>query len=320
MTTEPTEPKDQDDGVLASIVVLIEWGGKKPSSTFYNRMHAYGLYSREPESDKAEFSLMDWRASRNGHNKSDAHRGLILQEGAIMVSSVRLANDIAGWAKAEGCLFVHIGHMVTKEFSMSAKDQKAFEALQKNIGKRGPKRQAEIGKYAVTCMSEVKTYQVDLEATPFMCPYCGGSNIVARMGEVNHFQLDFEGSPEDYWKRTRFASGSFEIPEMSRNEKGKPVAKSPKLTVPEIGLPSLINLPISLQERCSEDIQTYWHLLDIAFCVSQYSEVQRLDGRLLVINSFIVSGGTRPMSFNPPKDGVDLIDLTIVDGQLAEYL
>lgn len=315
MTTDP-----QDDGVLASIVVLIEWNGKKPSSTWYNRLHAYGLYSREPESDKAEYSLMDWRASRKGHNKSDAHRGLILQEGAIMVSSVQLANDIAGWAKAEGCSFVHIGHLVTREFSMSASDQRAFESLQKNIGKRGPKRQAEVGQYAVTCMSEVKTYQCDLEATPFGCPYCGGSNIVARMGTINRFQMDFEGTAEDYWKRTRFASGTFEVPEMIANKLGKPVAKSPKLTVPEIDLPNLINLPISLQERCDEDLQTYWHLLDIAFCVSKYSDVQRLDGRLLVINSFIVSGGTRPMSFNPPENGCDLVDLTIVDAQLAEYL
>jgi len=41
---------DQDDGVLASIIVLVEWGGRKPSSTVYNRLHSYGLYSREPES------------------------------------------------------------------------------------------------------------------------------------------------------------------------------------------------------------------------------------------------------------------------------
>jgi len=305
---------EKDDGVLASIVVLIEWGGRKPSSTFYNRLHSYGLYSREPESAKAEYSLMDWRASRKGHKKSDAHRGLILQEGAIMVSSVQLANDIAGWAKAEGCSFVHIGHLVTKEFSMSAKDQQAFESLQKNIGKRGPKRQAEVGQYVVTCMSEAKTYQVDLEATPFQCPYCGGSNIVARMGKVNQFQLKFEGTPEDYWKRTRFASGSFEVPELMS------AAKSPHLLVPEVDVPNLLNMPISLKERCDEDLQTYWHLLDIAYCVERYSEIQRLDGRLLTINSYIISGGTRSMSFNPPANGVDLLDLAIVDGSLAEYL
>jgi len=310
----------RDDGVLASIIVLIEWGGKKPSSTWYNRLHQYGLYSRMPESAKEEYSLFDWRASRNGTRKNDEYRGLILQEGAIMVSNVQLATDIASWAKAEGCVFVHVGHMITKEFSLDERSRNAFETLQKNVGKRGPKRQAEVGQYVVTCFSEVKTYQVDLEAIPFQCPYCGGSNIQARMGKVNVFQSAFEGDSVDYWKRTRFASGQFEVPELVKNVPGKPVAKSPKLTVPEIEAPVLVDLPDELQEEIRTDLIRYWHLLDLAFCVQRFSKTQRIDGRLLVINAFIVSGGMSVMSFNPPSNGVDLVDLCILDNQLAEYL
>ena len=315
MTTDP-----QDAGVLASIVVLIEWGGKKPSSSWYNRLHSYGLYSRQPNNTKDEFSLLEWRATQNGGLKSERHNGMILQEGAIMVSSARLASDIAGWAKAEGCQFVHIGHMVTKEFSMKESDLKAFQQLQKNVGKRGPKRTTEVGKYVVTCLSEVKSYEVDLEATPFMCPYCRGSNITARMGKANSFQIAFEGTPEEYWLRTRFADGSFEIPEMGENQPGEVIFKSPKLTVPKQDVPELVNTPSALMDNCSADIQSYWNLLDIAYCVLQFTETQRLDQRLLVINSYVVSGGKSYMSFNPPEHGVDLVDLAIIDGTLARYI
>lgn len=318
----PNKPEPQDEGVLASIVVLIEWGGVKPSSTFYNRLHSYGLYSRMPgdvkESD--EFDLLQWRASRNGDNKREFKRGVILQEGAIMVNNLQLASDIAGWAKQEGCMFVHIGHMVTKEFKMSERDLVAFQSLQRNVGKRGPKRQAEVGSYAVTCFSEAKTYQVDLEATPFMCPYCSSSNIAARMGQATSFQIDFEGTPEEYWKRTRFSTKTFEVPTMIQNVKGKPVAKSPKLTVPEIDLPELIGMPDEVLAWKETDITKYWNLLDVAYCVSQYTNAQRLEGRLLVINAYIVSGGEEFISFNPPLKGVDIADLCIIDRKYAEYL
>lgn len=119
-TDEEIQDMHSDQGSATTIVVVIEWNGKKPSSTFYNRLHSYGLYSRSPKQADQEFSLLEWRASQRGSKKHESSRGVILQEGLIVVNSLTLAEDIARWAKHENkAALVQIGHMTVSDFTMS---------------------------------------------------------------------------------------------------------------------------------------------------------------------------------------------------------
>ena len=249
-TRDLTMVKVQDGDTTAVYMVLYEFAGKKPPSTFYNRLHAYGLYSRQPQD--TELGVLQWRASRGGSKRSVAQHGIVLQEGIIATSSYDLAQKIAAYAQDMGAEVVKVGHMVVNEFHMNEKDQKVFEELKAKVEKRGPKPKAEAGRYTVTCLDESMSYTVDTDEVPMVCDKCASSNILTRRGALPTFQ-DFDGEwdeddPFGYWKRTRFNAGQFEIPKLASNN-GKTYAV-PKALVPEVELPQL-NLPEELFSYCS---------------------------------------------------------------------
>lgn len=320
--TKNQHDQENKKEATTSIVVLIEWGGKKPSSTWYNRLHSYGLYSRQPntEGDK-EFSLLEWRANQHGDRKRESARGVILQEGVLVVSSMTLAEDIACWAKNENkAALVQIGHMTLSSFTMSERDYEVFDKLQRAVSKRGPKSAGETGSYAVTCFDEVKTYAVDLGAMPVMCPMCGGSNVQSRMGQVSVFQMYKDtGDAKAYWLRTRFSGGSFEVPDMKQNEGDGTFYPVPKQIVGNVETPSIL-LDDAVLDAIAPDDASQFHLLDVAYCVSKMPATRRLEGRLLVIDAYARSGGENFMTFNAPKNGVDLLDLCVLESKYTKYL
>jgi Zn finger protein HypA/HybF involved in hydrogenase expression len=313
--------KEQSDlnNVLSATIVLIEWGGKKPSTTFYNRLHDYGLRSRVE--NYAEQTLLEARANFHGKKKRDESRGMIFQEGAIIVNNLSLARTIAQLAKQNGAVAVHVGNVTTMDFKMSEKDYKAFEALQSAQSKRGPKVAIETGKYSVTCFDEADTYVVDDTSLPMMCPNCGSSNIQARMGQRKKFntpKAEFHGVDGlfDWWGRTRFAKGTFEIPiDVLDNQVQFP---SPQMSaVHDFKIPKFGNLAgMSLQTTINEGL----HLFDVCYCLSKMNEVDKQSKRILILNAYIMNGGEDFFSMASEKDKVDIIDLAIVDNRYSKYL
>lgn len=301
-----------------AIVVIIEWNGKKPSSTFYNRLHAYGLYSRQPSSNSEEFSLLEWRANRQGSNKRESKRGLILQEGLIVVNSLTLAEDIARWAKNENkAALVQIGHMTVSDFTMTERDFQVFDKLQQAVSKRGPKVVGDAGSYAVTCFDDVKTYSIQAESLPVMCPTCGGSNVQSRMGQLHIYQQYDERHDDKYlyWMGTRFGEGSFEVPVLKANEVGTfyPTPKSAKVNLSTMDLSD----EFYTSQSAPDD---YFHLMDVAYCVSTMQPMHRLEKRLMVIDAYVRSGGEHFMTFNAPTKGIDLLDLCTLENAYTAYL
>jgi hypothetical protein len=314
------------------ILVLIEWGGKKPPSTFYNRLHEYGLYSRRGADSSGEMSLLEWRATRHGRWKTSEHRGLVTQEGAIVVSSRTLANDIAAWAQEYGASVVQISSMVIEDFTMEERDQAQFQKLKQSVAKRGPKRLDDRGMYVITCLDCCVSYDVQLDSLPFHCMGdgqsggCGGSNIQSRLGLRSVFQPypveqdDRFGAPRlAWWKRTRFASEQFEVPVIlePNSERLIPV---PRETVPQVDEPTLVELPDGLRGEMRDWI-VWMHVMDVAWCVTRYSEKRRLENRVMTLNAYAVSGGDNYYSFVAPGVGaVDILDLCSVDGGLSRFL
>jgi hypothetical protein len=81
-----------------------------------------------------------------------------------------------------------------------------------------------------------------------------------------------------------------------------------------------LQLPVNLQTALDADLRKYWRALDIAYCVSLENDLRRNEGRRLVIDAYIMSGGESYLRFNPSANAVDLVDLCIVDQSFMEYL
>jgi hypothetical protein len=317
---DPQEKQDSVDDSLSMIVVIIEWDGRKPKTSFYNRMHEYGLYVRMGAG--TEQSLLEWRASQRGKKKNAHSYGVVLNESTIAVSSQSLARDIAAWAEEYGAKMVYTGLMSVTKFVMSDKDHKHFMRMQQSISKRGPKVTSETGVYTVTCFDEVRTFAVDLTSEPVQCPWCGCSNIQTRMGQVQtfHSYQQADCSVGDYWLRTRFASHQFEIPVLKENKLGEAIYPSPKFNVPDVKVPEFVDLPEAMLVRLGEDAEYCFRAYDVAWCVSKMNPMSRSQGRIGVINSYAMSGGQNFLSFVPPANGLDLVDLCILEEAYTEYL
>lgn len=306
----------------SSIVVVVEWDGKKPSSTFYNRLHEYGLYSKGR--DKSEFSLLEWRSTRKGTLKRDSRNGFVLQEGLIVVSNMTLAKDIKYWAEQEGAELVQIGFLNLADFKMSPKDIEHYNRFTTVVSRRGPKPESEKGVYIVTCYDEAKSYEVDTTSIPVMCPMCHGSNVQSRMGRLPRYQKYNEqiaqfDTVEDYWIRTRFSSGQFEVPFIDDGSDDV-FANLPKEIV-TAELPKLSKtLPAPMKEAMQGDSSISDKVFDAAHCVNKMSEQTRNMGRLAVVNAYIMAGGQAFLSWTAPDDGVDTVDLCIVNEEFKVWL
>jgi hypothetical protein len=315
---------DEEKEFRASYIVAIEWNGRKPSTTFYNRLHDYGLWSRDrrSESEKKETSLMAWRSSRPGGKKSDTMSGMVIQEGMIMVSSYSLAQEIALLASKDGALFVQIGQMFTSDVHASAHDLEAFEARQLNISKRGPKPVSSGGTYCVTCYEEAVTYEVDMDSAPSACLHhgCRSPFIVATMGRPLRFRMPQEGEAlSEYWARSRFSTGEFSIPVLADLDNGA-CYPAPKLLTKQVKLPKL-KLTKSLKDAMEDDVMLTFRVYDVAYCLSVRSMEARKAIRVHAVNAFAAARMDGYYSFALDGNSVDTLDLASIDYEtFSKYL
>ena len=305
-----TETKRELD--VNSVIVIVEWNGKKPPTSFYNRIHEYGLYSRvaKPSDDEEDDSrsLLERRASRHG---------VIMQEGLFIVETRSLATTIAYWAKRYGAEVVKIASMnfqeITGDENFGENDLAVLRGLEDKMSKRGPKPAEDHGNYVVTCYDECRTYETECDSPPVMCKYCASHNIQNRRGNrVVYPEVGSEGTIEKWWKVTRFATGQFEIPETyepNTNKLPSPVAEiTPRVDMPKVVIDDNVK---SEMGRAG----FYLHLMDVAFCVSKFSDKRRLSNRLDVLSAYAqVDGEKKFYPFSPATDGsIDIMDLCTVD-------
>lgn len=213
-------------------VVLIEWDGNKPPTTWYNRLRSMNL---RVMGDKKQ-SPLDRRACGSG---------VIYQEGMIMVNTPEQAVMISNIAKGLGAKNVVVGELSLTDASASANDMKVLDS----IGKRGrpSKSDEELRQepHVMTCLWELESRDVVLGElkNEHVCPVCGSTSIALRKGERRSFKPYEKGDIFDYWLKTHFVSGEYEKPNFDENARLSGF-ESPSEIQNNAGISDLLNSPL----------------------------------------------------------------------------
>ena len=302
--------------------LIIEWDGKKPPTSFYNRMREYGLSVRG-RGGKAKGLENDQTplARRLFHTKKGW--GVIAQEGIILVETENLLQQLTQWAQYYGARSVMTGRFLIEQTALEESDRGALEAFVKAWTKTGPKRAAELGIYVITCRDELKTFERELEATPLQCPDCLSTNFNARMGKQDVFMSAKYRADDmplfDYWLATRFSTGMFELPIMVNSHKaGEIIPPSPKDVIRKLKLPEVRVDPILF--KSDDDLL---HIYDLSYVLSKMSRKDRINGRLRVLLAYNIAnaeGGTVYSMAIKGDGSLDIVDLCVLDNQMTRYL
>ena len=188
---------------MGMYITIIEWDGRTPSTTYYNRMHSLGLFVR---GNKDEKSPLTRRAISDG--------SVIAQEGAVICASESLARAVASYALDDGAAMVQVGVVDSKDYQMTDKDARVMNRIEAIFGRKGRPSGQKVF-WAVTCYEEMETWQSadELYATA-VCPHCSGGYITGRPGDVDLYRYpgDTKHSHLDRWLAHRFVRGAFEKP------------------------------------------------------------------------------------------------------------
>lgn len=301
---------NQDATSSYHIIVQVEFDGKNPGGTYYDRLHAMGIYVNK--GNREEYSSPLTRRHNAHHNP----QALVLNEGMFSCSNEDVARRIANLADECGAAVVTIGRYYSTVYRVNNADLTAYETYKKGVSKRGPKAASEKGIYTITCFHEVRTFEVELEAYPMACQ-CGSVHYSAHFGEGKHYvkpSADKDGDVFDYWLRSRFGAGAFEIPMYTKGKHMPPLTVKNKPTLPKL------DVSPELLADMDADFNFTLHVWDIVYSLTKFTEVERLNGRLDVINVFIHEGGTKTLYMGLTDDVFDVLDLSILDKDLMRYI
>lgn len=299
-------------GTAYHIIVQVEFNGKKPSGTYYDRLHSMGIWVNG--GNREEFpSPLDRR-----HNIGSDPQALVLQEGMFSCTNEDVAKRIANLADEHGADVVTIGRYYSTVYRVNDADLQAYDKYKKGVGKRGPKNQSETGTYTITCFHEVKTFEATLDSSPMSCS-CGSMHFTVHFGVGKRYvkpNAEQDGNPYDYWCRSRFANGVFEIP-----LKSTPKTKhTPPLSGKNVkSLPALEGGD-ELNNAIASDFNFALRVFDTMYCLTRFSEVERLSGRLDVINVYIHEGGEKVLYMGFSENAFDVLDLSILDKTFMRYI
>ncbi|OFY41482.1 MAG: hypothetical protein A2Z69_02310 [Bacteroidetes bacterium RBG_13_44_24] len=183
-------------------LILIEWDGKQPPTTYYSSLHNLCLRVR---GDK-EFEPIVRRAGE--YNKA-----VIVQEGAVLVPSESLARHVAYLAKEEGARSVMTGNVELSDDGtrmLTDGEREVIARFNETFKKRGRPSSAEVIErdWVITCPECVHT-TIATARRVIQCPRCGGLRVSAREGTRERI-----ARPKNYneWCKSRFWTGHFEVP------------------------------------------------------------------------------------------------------------
>jgi len=183
-------------------VVLVEWDGMKPPTTWYNRLRSMGL---RVNGNKSESPLQ----------RRACGSGVIYQEGMIMVNTPEQAVCISQLATSMGATNVVTGELAIEGFSMTEKERTVLSNLQQRGRPSRESDKVKMSKHSMTCYSEMKTMEVTPKtlANEGICPVCGSTRVSMRVGAQTR-AYPFVGREDiySYWLKTHFINGTFEKP------------------------------------------------------------------------------------------------------------
>lgn len=184
-------------------IVIIEWDGKSPPTTYYQRLAKMGLHVR---GDKDQ-DIVPRRRTRDG-------AGLILQEGCVVTVSESLAHAVAPLAKEYGARLVQIysAEVVTEDYAVTERDREQLDFLNSVYGKRGHPT-GDPTPIVVTCYECGLSYTTEPMRDTANCPVCHGMNIATRK-DVQYAVHPYTPGSDlfSWWFGANFQTGAFETP------------------------------------------------------------------------------------------------------------
>ena len=188
--------------------VVIEWDGKQPPTAFYKLMHRLGLRVRRPDLDKTKAPAERRRSDSTNESATTA------QEGVYWLASESLARQVAGYAQAFHARAVSFGEAeFTDSFVPNEFDRAAYRQIEIEYRRRGRPPVRPPQDWVVTCLEQARSFQVSDAEFVIQCPDCGGLRINTRNGVLNVYEPPAPADPlGEYWLRTRFSHGHFEVP------------------------------------------------------------------------------------------------------------
>lgn len=304
-------------------IVVIEWDGMKPPTTYYHRLRKLAFRVRGNK-DKSPIAR---RSSEDDH-------GVIMQEGAIMTHSESLARTIAYLARHHGASFVAVGTInLETDFVPSQDDVETFHRIENAFGKRGRPETDKID-WAVLCIEEAKMYEVKDVARVAVCPSCMATNIKARPGKINYMKMPSKSTLEDAWVRTRFSTGVFEPavivddstypypPKLAAIKyKNEQEAKTVKLIVESKPFIRDLNSIQSITKKPNN--ATSLRLMDAVFISREYYPVEKRQRNRVIAATEMFKANVDPSLVKLLEDDkqVDLLDMAsnIAPEAVANY-
>lgn len=289
-------------------IVVIEWDGQTPPTTYYNRMHKLGLYVR---GDKDERNPLVRRTPQFVKDNGNTPENIIFQEGCVVCTSEKLARAVAGYARTNGAKNVTVIQGGVVGGSMTVEDAKILQGLEGKLGQRG-RPTGESTPWVVTCFEEAISSSVQESLYAVNCPSCRSPHMRARAGEPITALFDYDAPIFDAWVAHRFTTGQFEVP-VNGGETPPPLNPNVDAELERAVLTKMRNSPrlmSEIQAIANKNAPTAARMLDAVFCGRAYvSETVRKESRLHAVLALYERGIDQSIhSIVESKDEFDLLD------------
>ena len=323
-------------------IVLIEWDGKKPPTTWYNRLKKFGLVIRgagkdgDPTDRRRQMSGMIsggdvWKRDQGLHgrysigntagpNVKRAHRiewdgfSVVTQEGAIRCKSKALAQMLGALARHHGA--AHVSVFTSEAIEATSASDAAALKLEAALSKRG-RKSADAFDWVVVCLDELKTYSVKDANEVVVCPNCKSPQIKIRVGAVSRFAFPRSADVGSGWLATRFAHGSFEAPPASAG-RGKPAPEAEEVTVnverEDLDAQAVAAAPWA-SALATYDQALALRIMDAVFVARVFHRKADInDARIHAITKYFKNGGDPALVNMATSKKPDIFDAAVVLG------
>lgn len=291
-------------------IVLVEWDGQKPPTTWYARLRKLGL-------------VISGNKDQSPLTRRQTYVGVAYQEGAILTTSESEARGLAWLAKDCGAKTVSVGKIEFGEMMMTNSDAEVLNRIQMTLGKRGrPTKDIQDQDWSVTCLDEMKSFET-YGHEPVHCPNCGSFHIRNREGKrpITNSNQD-EKSLIAAWTNLRWSTGKFEAPVLDPTNgfelKADFIAGNDRDMIYRLEISTLYK---QINQSCVSREKAL-RFLDVALGIAQIDATERQHDRIRAITRFIEIGGDQSKIKNLMVDPYDLdaFDLYARDSQALELV
>lgn len=296
-------------------ILVIEWDGEKPPTTWYNRLAKHNISVRG-KTDSSGYRISNPEERRSfsgvksfwskGFNQEEIS-GTIVQEGCVITASRSFAVYLASLAKQCGAKSVHIGDTQLEKYQTSTNDAKTLQRIEGILGSRGRPMNGSTFDYVITCIECGAVNAVKDSKGVIGCPSCRAVRVKYRMGELMPISLPKIGTLFSKWLSHRFLFRSFEPVHIEQNGMEPPTIAIEDVTdESEMKVLKLIEKSTILSKLDKIDLELAFSILDSIFIARTYlTEEERIDIRSQAAFTLFRSG--------IKQDKIDIIEPNIPD-------